>query len=239
MNIAVCDDSANETKLICRFLQRHLEKNGFIGNISTFENGEELLEKFTPGSFDIIFLDIYMASINGVETAKLLRKSDPNFALVFITQSRDHAMDAFSVRACAYVSKPIVFEEIQAAFAQCQYIFLKNARFIEVVSLRQKVRIPLIKIIYIETRGHTTLFHTQDEDIGTTNPMTMSKLKFTLGDSFLLCHRSYMVNMNHVKALLKEDFKMSDGSIVPIRQRGRAQVFSEYGEFLSRRLFEV
>lgn len=239
MNIAICDDSTHDTKLICQYLQQHLEKNAFTGIVHTFKNGEDLLKNFTTGKFEIIFLDIYMPSINGVETAKLLRITDPHFALVFITKSKDYAMDAFSVRACAYISKPIIYNTIESALEQCRHIFLKNARFIEVTSHRKKVRIPFVKIIYIETNGHTTLFHTPNEVISTTAPMPMHQLKQTLGDSFILCHRSYMVNMNHIKTILKNDFQMNNGSIVPIRQRGYAQVCSAYGEFLSRRLFEV
>ncbi|MFV0394501.1 MAG: LytR/AlgR family response regulator transcription factor [Coprobacillaceae bacterium] len=239
MRIAICEDNHEDCERISRYLQEYLDTNGFIGDIDTFVSGEALIDAFRPGIYDVIFLDIYLDGVTGIETARQLREKDSNFALVFITRSLDHSMDAFSVRACSYITKPLKKEELEIACNQCQHIFIKNARFIEVVSNRRKIKIPLIKIFYIETYGRETVIHTDVGEITTTMTLLLDNLEQTLGKSFLRCHRSYIVNMNHIKQILPEDILMKNGNKVPIRQRNRAQIHKSYGDFLSLRLFEV
>lgn len=239
MNIAICDDNNQDTAQICHFLRDHLNKNGYLGELHTFNKGEDLIAAFSSHTYDAVFLDIYMSGLNGIETARKLREINPDFALVFITISQDHAIEAFSQRAIAYVPKPIRQADIDNAFLQCRSVFLKNARFIEIITDRNKVKIPLIKIIFIETYGRETIFHTTAREIKTTAPLLLNHLDQELGNSFLRCNRSYIINMNHVKTMLADNFQMKDGSLVPIRQRGRSKIRSIYATFISAQLFEV
>jgi len=237
MNIAICEDDAGDAGEIYGFLRAHLEKNGYIGDIHTFKNGEQMLAAFTPGAFDVVFLDIYMGGMTGIEAARKMREADPGFALVFITSSEKHALEAFGVRACAYVPKPVSLEAMEAACAQCQNVFLKNARFIEIVTDRQNVRIPLVNIYYIEVFDKDVLFHTSIGAMRTYMPLDDIECK--LGASFLRCHRSHLVNMNHVERIREQDILMKNGDAVPMRQRGRSEIRESYGAFLSNRLFET
>lgn len=239
MNVAICDDNAKDAKLICDLLREHFDKNGFAGECHTFESGEALADAFAANPFDVVFLDIYMDGMNGLKTAEKLRKIDPGFSLVFITTSTDHALDSFSLRTIDYVVKPIKREDIERAFSGCRDVFLKNGRFIKVMSDRMNLSVPLIKIQYIETYGRETLFHTTDREIRSTAPILLDDLEQTLGSAFLRCHRSYIVNLNYVAAIGPDDFQMLDGSLVPLRQRGRAELRDAYADFVSDRLFEV
>lgn len=236
MNIAICEDNACEAALIRRLLQEYFEKNGFIGDIHTFKSGEELLAVFSAGFFDVVFMDIYMDGISGMEAAKKMRETDPFFALIFITVSENHAMEAFNLRACGYVSKPVKPEAVAAAFGQCQSVFLKNARFIQVISDRQNIKIPLIKVIYIEVYGRNVLFHTPDSIIKTA--ASLDEIEKELGKPFLRCHRAYLVNMNHIDKIREQDILMKNGETVPMRQRGRTELRNKYAGFLTDRLFE-
>jgi DNA-binding LytR/AlgR family response regulator len=239
MRVAICDDDPNDAAQIRALLLEHFEKNGYTGEIRAFASGEALLAAFAAAPFDSVFLDIYMGGLDGMKTAKRLRELDADFALVFVTTSRDHAMESFSHRPSYYVPKPIGRRDIDNAFRQCQNVFLKNARFVEVISDRAKVRIPYSKILYIETFGRETLFHTTGGEIKTTAHLPLDELERTLGNAFLRCHRSYIVNLNHVQAAGPEDFKLRGGGLVPMRQRGRAELREAYADFVSDRLFEV
>lgn len=271
MNIAICDDNINDTELICALLNEHFDKNGFVGHLHTFINGEDLADSFKTHKFDAVFLDIYMNGMDGIKTAEKLREIDSEFALVFITSSYDHAMQSYSVYANSYVPKPIERKDIERAFAQCRRTFIKNGKFIEVVFNRRKIKIPLIKILFIEVYGREVLLHTTskkidsylkvedspphlydsgseaelpiggfdavDFPIKTTTPL--DELEKVVGSSFLRCHRSYIINLNHVLEMLPNDFKMRDGSLIPMRQRGRSELRDIYADFISDKLFEV
>ncbi|MCL2461402.1 MAG: LytTR family DNA-binding domain-containing protein [Defluviitaleaceae bacterium] len=237
MNIAVCEDNAEDAGEICASLRDRFDKNGYIGDIHTYRSGEELLAAFSPGAFDAVFLDIYMGGTTGMEAAQKMRKADPGFALVFITSSERHALEAFGVRACAYVPKPVTYEAMEPAFAQCQGVFLKNARFIEIVADRQNVKIPLVNIHYVEVYDKDAIFHTSIGDMRTNMPLDDIERK--LGAAFLRCHRSYLVNMNHIEKIREQDILMKNGDAAPMRQRGRTEIREIYGGFLSSRLFEA
>lgn len=237
MNIAVCEDHPDDADIICGYLQKHFESNGYMGDIHRFESGESILNAFLPGAFDAVFMDIYMAGMTGIETARKMRELDAGFALVYITTSEDYARQAYTLQACAYVSKPIRPEEIELAFAQCQGMFLKNARFIKVVSDRQTLKIPLVKIVYAEVFDKDVLFHTTSGTIKTYIPL--EEVERQCGKSFLRCHRSYIVNMNQIDKLCEQDIRMKNGDVVPMRQRGRQEIRNAYGDFLTGCLFET
>lgn len=237
MNIAVCDDNISEAAEISGFLRQHLEKNSYTGTVQIYNSGEALLEAFAADAFDIVFLDIYMGGLNGIEIARKLRALDPDFALVFITISKEHALTAYSLRACAYVPKPIRQQPMDTAMLQCRSVFLKKARYIEIVSNRKSVRLPLAKILYAEVFGRELLFHTEEDIFKTIMPL--DEAERILGKAFLRSHRSYLVNMNHIREMQEQEIIMRSGDIVPLRQRGRTEMRERYGDFLSDRLFEV
>lgn len=236
MKIAICEDNRDDSGIICGYLQRYFDTQGYVGDICCFESGEEILHSFSPGVFDVVFMDIYMDGISGIETAQKMRKQDSGFALVYITASEEHARQAYTLQACAYVSKPVKSKEMEMALVQCQRVFLKNARYIEVISERKTLKLPFVKILYIEVYNKEVLFHTADGIITAT--ATLTEVEQQCGGEFLRCHRSYIVNMNHIDRICKEDIRMKNGQTVPMRQRERQKLRDAYGNFLTNRLFD-
>ncbi|HML36009.1 MAG TPA: LytTR family DNA-binding domain-containing protein [Bacillota bacterium] len=239
MNIAICDDNPADAAKIHAMLLEYFEQAGFTGDIHIFKSGEELFNSFSPGFFDAYFLDIYMSGISGVEAARRIRRDDPFCALVFITSSDGHMRDGYSLRAASYVEKPITPEKMDVAFQQCYGLFLKKARYIEITFERQSIKLPLIKILYAEVWDKAVSFHTTD---GKTYKayMTLDEVEHELGrGSFLRCHRSCVVNMNHVTEILEDDLLMRNGEKIPLRKNGRRETKAAINDFFSRRLFEV
>lgn len=236
MNIAVCEDNAADCQKICDYIKRHCDKNCFVCEIRTFDSGEALLSAFEPGAYNAIFLDIYMGELTGMETARQIRRLDDVCALVFITVSKEHALESYSVRAASFVVKPIEEEAMDTALLQCHSIFLKNARYIEVMSDRQTVKVPLSKISYVEVLDKDSLFHT-DEGIIKTH-MPLNEIEKALGGSpFLRCHRACLVNMNHVNRVCERNILMKSGAEVPMRYKGRTEIKMAMAEFTTSHLF--
>ena len=110
LNIAICDDSREDRKRLRKFL----EETGFLVSIQEFESGEALLR--LEETFPVIFLDIDMKGISGIETARLLRKKDKKAKIIYVTAYDDFREYAFSVHAFAYLVKPLDGEKILADF---------------------------------------------------------------------------------------------------------------------------
>ena len=107
LNIAICDDSRDDRKRLRKFL----EETGFLVSIQEFESGEALLR--LEETFPVIFLDIDMKGISGIETARLLRKKDKKAKIIYVTAYDDFREYAFSVHAFAYLVKPLDGEKIR------------------------------------------------------------------------------------------------------------------------------
>ena len=238
MKIAICEDDTADAAKICKILNSYIEQNGYTGEISVFKSGEELLGSFFLGLYDVIFLDIYMAGLNGIATAKKIRTIDPTCALIFITSSRNHSLESYSVRGSAYVLKPIGEEEMRSALFTCREIFIKNARYIKIRANRTDIKIPLIKISYVESLDQYALFHTADGEYKTR--MTLDEIEKQMGGNpFCRCHQSYLINSNHILKLDGNDVLMKNGDRVPMRKVGRNTIREKLADTLSAKMFEV
>ena len=110
MNIAIVDDIAAERALLRGRLERQLSRRNIQAKLLEYESGEAFLSACAKLQFAILFLDIYMDGVNGIETAKQFRKTDPRCLLIFTTTSTDHALEGFGVRAMHYLVKPYTEE---------------------------------------------------------------------------------------------------------------------------------
>lgn len=110
MKVALCEDNQHERDYTKYMIYRFRPN----WHIIEYKSGEDLIDAYENGKFyDIIFLDIYMDQLNGMDTAKLLRTKGINTAIVFLTSSADFAIESYEVRALSYLLKPITFEKFQ------------------------------------------------------------------------------------------------------------------------------
>ena len=238
MNIAICEDDAVDMDSIRKILDGYMEQNGYAGEISAFESGEELLASFSCGLYDVVFLDIYMDGINGIETAKRIRDIDLGCVIVFITTSPDHSLESYSVRGAAYVVKPIRKEDMQKALLQCREVFMRNARYVSIRSDRMDIKLPLVKIYYVESYGKNAIFHTTDGEY--TTRLTLDETERQLGGRpFYRCHQSYIINTNFISKISGNDVLMKNGDAAPMRKNGRDSIRADLADMLSSRMFET
>ena len=113
MKTAVVDDMQSEALLLEGFLKEYSVKTGHDMDITFFSGGESFLEAFEKEDFDLIFMDIYMNGISGVEVSKKLWESGRKYVLVFLTSSSEHMSDAFACHAFDYLLKPVTYERLE------------------------------------------------------------------------------------------------------------------------------
>lgn len=238
MKIAVCEDNAAELDAICGYIEKYCARNCYLKDIHRFSGGEELLAAFAPGEYQIIFLDIYMGGLSGVETARKIRESDPNCTLIFITVSGEHALEAYSVKAIAYVKKPLNAKNVAEALDMCKETLQKNARVIRVpVGYGNIVEIPLPAIRYVEVYNKEAVFHLSDKTISVRIPL--DEIEKTLnGDPFLRCHRSYIVNINYLDDVREQDILLKGGQLAPLAKNKRAEIKLSLARFIAQGAWE-
>lgn len=160
MNIAIIDDISTDAEALKNIAVSYFEKKQIRAEICYFFSAEEFFEDYQPGKFQILFLDIYMDGMTGMEAARRIRRQSDNCILVFVTTSSDFAVESYDVGASYYLLKPFQPEKLCSILDSFQSRHLLASRYIEVVSDRVPIRVPLRSILYADTFRNAVCLHT-------------------------------------------------------------------------------
>ena len=231
MNIAIIEDSGQELSLLERCLQSYLSSRQVYRVIDTYTSGEAFLENWPSKSYDLVFLDILMEGISGIEVARKIRETDSECLLIFISSSKEYARQGFEVRAFDYLLKPLSEERFQKTMDLCQNELAKHIRYIEVKESRTLVKIPLNEIIYTDYYNHYIQIHTAARLIRSYQQFDVFSPLLLCYPQFLCCYRNCIVNMDHVDSVDKHDFVMENGERVPITRGNRNSIYQQYADY--------
>lgn len=229
-SIAICDDLESERVSLARMVQSYARSHDIPVQLRLFSSGESLLAALAaqePGRVQLIFLDIYMPGLSGVETARRIRSTDNDVAIIFATTSQDHGVDSFEVRASDYLVKPFREEEVSASLDWFFTHIPDPLRLLPVYSEGEWQKIPLSSILYVDVYGHQARIHTNRGELETRRGLDELEIAIDSSD-FLRCHRSFLVNMNHVERVEGSDFRMDDHSLVPISSSNVTRIRSQF-----------
>lgn len=226
MRIAICDDNIKE----CMKVKSLCEGCGFEEQISysIFTSGQELLFKVGEGVlFDIVFLDVDMPLINGIETGKALRQLSKSCVIIFVTAHPEYAIDAFECQAFHYLLKPCNEEKIHEVLTHA-FSRLDLLHKYHVVKLKDRIlSVPIKDICYIEYSNKHIIYHTVTEDITERN--TMQSIYDSVHDhGFFQVHQGFIVNMDKIKVIEKDEIVLQDDRRVPMSRRKKAELSIEY-----------
>ena len=234
--IMICDDQKNELDNINQIVSEYSFANSELPiSVKSFLNPSEMLDAIhKSGAPDIALLDICMPGILGTDVAKeILDMNDSETDVVFLTASSDFAVEAFSLHASDYLTKPYTKERITEALDR---VIKKRAnRFFLTVSCGREIyRIDIFQILYAEARNHNVEIHLKSGKVLKTHA-SLSELKKTLlkENCFIAVGASYVVNLRNVQSMLISELEMSDGDIIPVPRRLRNEIREKYFDFYS------
>ena len=230
MKIAICEDLKSEQDSLFCLLSADLANRKIEGEIVIFDSGEALLRAMQTEVFPINFLDIYMDKITGVEVARKIRAKSKKAAIVFTTTSLDHMAEGFDVGASHYLVKPYNPDDAHAALERCLNAIGISERFIEVTADREKRKLLLSQILWIESQNKSCIIRLPNESLRV-NTGLAELLELIDDAQFWQCQRSYAVNLDHVSRVKGGDFVMQNGYLIPIRREYRAgakQILQDY-----------
>ena len=151
LRIAVIDDLERDARQLADQISTYMSTHRIPADTpEIFPGGEEFLAGFIPGVYDIIFLDIYMNGINGMETAKKIRLWDTSCHIIFVTTSSDFAVDSYEVKATYYLIKPTTEEQVSKALDRCNLQMMMDEASILVPAKNMEIRLLLHQISYTE-----------------------------------------------------------------------------------------
>ncbi len=228
LNIAICDDNLLFAQQANCEIKKILKDNHIEYNVAVFQTGRRLID---AGFFDIVFLDIEMQGLSGLETAEKLRKQSNNCRIIFLTSHRKYVFSAFDVSASHYLLKPLDIVKLKSVIMKIVDEFtIQQEQCCTVKRGTEVHRVPFSQIKFVEVFGRKISLHTQDE-IFTFNGR-LEELEKTLPKSFFRCHKSYILNLAEVRKYDKETAILQSGNKVPIARRKFAEFGKEFLAFL-------
>ena len=225
MLIFICDDSRADQLRLVKNINSYAREIHASVTVQLFDSADAMLSDFRsrPDKPEIIFLDIYMDGTNGMDTAHALVESGVENGLVFTTSSEEHALQAFSIGADGYLHKPFTHEEFIRAMRRFRQLFADSSRYITAQFNREETRVYLSGIYFAESAGHSTVFFTDKGQVRSSAPLNSFLPEFEDQPGFLVCGRSYIVNLDTVESYDQDsgEMKFPDGSSlsVPVRMR--------------------
>ncbi len=232
MRIAIVDDIASERGGLRARINAQLARLSLDAEIFDFASGAGFLSAAGREQFDLVFLDIYMGSENGVDTARALRRFDPDCLLIFTTSSADHALDGFRVRAFHYLVKPYTDEDLAALFDEIVKRLPEADRYMEVDTAVGAVRLRLQEILYAQHYQHQIHIH-RTNGRETVTRQTFREFTAGLTDTrFFLCSRGVLVNLEHAEDFDGTDFILKNGERIPVSRDLSKAARLAFGDFL-------
>ena len=219
MRIAICDDEKNIRELISAKVMRQYPE----AEIICYSSGEEALLSDQP--MDILFLDIQMTGMNGMETARALRSKNKATLLIFVTAMEEYVFQAFDVDAFHYIVKPIDDGKLAQVLCraveewQSQDLDRKETEtnHVMITSGGVHTKVHLDDIIYAEVFNRKVVIHTLKDEIEYYGKL--SDLEAVAGEDFFRPHRAYLVNFKYVEKYDASAIYMEKGTALMAKQK--------------------
>lgn len=233
ISIAICDDCYSDRKTLMEKITGYFHDKGEECVIELHETGRTLLESTRKKEFDLLLLDIVLGDMNGINLAEKIRTVNSGVGIVFISSSREFALEGYSVRAFAYLLKPL--DENQLYSVLDKYLKQYTRADVGVIQVRTEgvnVDVPLGKLIYVESNDKRLTFHMSDEtQIETYGKLDEYSVKLSGFDNFLRCHKSYLINMDYVEGVKGNGFLLKNEKVIPIPKDGasfKKKIYYDY-----------
>ena len=235
-HIAIVDDLPEDRRALAQKIAAYMAQYNLDYALHEYESAEAFLPSLQEFDFDIVFMDIYMGGMTGVEAAARLRACDRDCKLVFLTTSEEHLREALSLSSSDYLNKPLEEEDFQRAMANCRVKPEYDVPVITVISGRQAMNIDTGRILYVDIVERAVTIHTQSVSLSVSGTFSAISGELLRDRRFLLCTRGVLVNMDKVKHLEGEGFRMKNGALIPIIVRGRKALLGAYQSYLFKRM---
>ena len=233
MNIAIIDDLKTDSDRLVGLINTYMEQHRLqCRTMDLFSSGESFLDTFTSGKYHLIFLDIYMDGITGMETAKRIRQTDHDCRIIFITTSPEFAVESYNVNASFYLLKPIGKDGVFSALDRCGLQAAEQSRSVEVATACGWTQLLVHEVSYTEYVRRQVLVHFKD---GQELAVSMSQKDFS---ALLLqypwfsdCIKGILVNFEDVEKLLEDRFLLKSGVQIPISRLKYKEVREQFLEY--------
>lgn len=217
IKIIICDDVQEFAEEIAEYVRKYPDIE-----ISVFTSAEDVINDNTP--YDIAFLDIEIGSNNGFDLATHIYSNNRECIISFFTSFSEYAVKGYSYNIFRYILKTEPTQMKQRLIRDAMQEYARRNKRLKIQSKNNSTYTPVRDIIYMESFKSTMLVHTFEETISWNKPINEAEEELSVC-GFLRCHKSYIVNSEHIKSITDNRFlKLADGSEIPIGRKYKSNV---------------
>lgn len=239
MNIAICDDEEGHINSLEKSLFKIAGGRGVKIECDAYHSGEKLIAAYRHGAekYDVIFMDMEMASLSGIETANAIRENDEYVIIVFVTSHTEYMRESFVCSPFRFLVKPVDESELETVFSDICKKLSKKKKVLTLTENKAIVRLKCEDIICCESRDHTVYIYTADGEYKIYK--TLSDLYSELDGEFLFrVHSSFIVNFHYVKAIRGDEIELYRcGKKIPVSRSYKKAVLAQFTDFVERNLY--
>lgn len=240
MQLAICDDDLKDLAKLEGLLQKYSTRHPDIHfQTETFSDATLLLHKIQKGKqADLYILDILMSKMTGIDLGTEIRKTDPKSMIIYVSSSDSFAMEAYDLHAIRYLLKPTAEHDFfEALDYAASHMDIKKKPVFLVKTKEGLEAVPYSDIEYIENSSRKLEIHLING--GRITSIFMRKSfdeeieELVRSKNFICVHKSFLINMNHIRKLNQSDVVLDSGICIPVSRKRTLNVKKEYLLFVS------
>ena len=223
MRIAICEDNKSDSEALAKAIKDWADKKQTEIDIVFYNNAESFMMAWPEIYFDLVFLDIQMKNISGIELAENIRKSDKDIMLVFLSSFSQYVFKGYDVDALHFLTKPLSLEKLLPVMDRAYLIWdSKKISSIMVTTENAQYKLPFGEIFYISMFSHDAEVYTAEGKYFIRK--SIKELLVLLPDEFMQCHRSCIVNLFKIRCMYKDSLVLRNGAQIPMSRNNAKQI---------------
>lgn len=231
VNIAIVEDDKSQAEQLESTLSRYSNEFRVPLKTTVFYNAMAFLNKYS-GEYDIVFMDILMPMLNGMDASRLLREKDDKVMVIFVTNMQQYAIQGYEVGAFDFILKPVRYPEFKLKFTRAMSKLMPQKKVASILIKSESgiVRLTPDQILYVEVQQHHCVYHTRQGDFR--QYQTMKSVELQLGEyGFARCNNYLLVNLAYVRKIDGMSVYINDTAL-PISYPRRKQFCDKFEEFM-------
>lgn len=233
LKIAVCDDSRELLEKVEKDLHEYENVRNTPATVHTYTNAVDLLDGLKKTDYDILILDIIMPGFTGMQAAHEIRKFNEEIKIIFLTSSKEFAIESYSVGAYYYLLKPVLKEKLFSVLDKVVSEITSKQESCVIYTHMGIVNIPFAKIECLEVYNKHLVFHLSDGSTKETRgALTDYENVFLERKEFLKIHRSYILNMDYIHSIEAGEIATYSGKRFPVSRLLAKDIKEHYMNYM-------
>jgi DNA-binding LytR/AlgR family response regulator len=237
IKIGICDDDEQILNQLEEYLEVYTKENGINCNIDRFVSGEDLIcDMELTGTYDILFLDIELTRMDGIEAAREIRCKYPGIILLFISCHSQYYKAAFDVQPFQFIDKPIEYTEFRSLCDRIFNIVLDSPQLLSFYYNRIHYNVDIRDILYLESDKRRIKVRCRSDEYEFYDKL--NNLENYLSErnyNFIRIHKSFLINPIYIKRFEYDSIVMVNDECLAVSRDKKHQVRQFYMEYISKR----